>query len=434
MGRLTQKLWSKLTGCNRSFPATKHCENMERPSEPLCRPRCGPSQHQLIYVEESPGLPVDHTYNLSPVSLWPKRIEEGDPLQDEEKLLHGLQIVNPGQEGLNTLAKAPSDEALLPLRWGSDRRATGRSKTGLQIQVPSRKAAAAFGVISGKSITYTYTSSSSSSGGRTTNSFGAVGDHLSPAKLSLSSSNPAARANHSALCGPERAVASATCHTTSPLANLVLNSEPDESPYKLVVAGELGPTRQSFAPYLVTNLRIVPVRRRSLSDLIDGQPCLSCSPVQGSKPAIASTHANSYRSSSGYSKAIQRESYVLPKELDSTQHEQPPMWARKGLPFELKRKALSGESIHLNILQYNLDPSTFSLPYGVSDPKAPKGTHANSIEVQGLHHEVNKRLEPASFGSERSLVFDQGCKQSLANCVGEQKVGREDNLLVFNHS
>ena len=63
----------------------------------------------------------------------PKYIENGDPLRDEEKLLQGLPIVEPGDEGLNTIRKVPSDQALLPLRWGSSRRTTGRSKSGLQV-------------------------------------------------------------------------------------------------------------------------------------------------------------------------------------------------------------------------------------------------------------------------------------------------------------
>lgn len=75
--------------------------------------------------------------NVQPsVFRKPKYIENGDPLKDEEKLLQGLPIVEPGDEALNTIRKVPSDQALLPLRWGSSRRTTGRSKSGLQVCDP----------------------------------------------------------------------------------------------------------------------------------------------------------------------------------------------------------------------------------------------------------------------------------------------------------
>ena len=67
----------------------------------------------------------------------PKYIENGDPLQDEEKLLQGLPIVEPEDVVTNTIRKVPSDEALTPLRWGSNRRASGRSKSGLQVRLPN---------------------------------------------------------------------------------------------------------------------------------------------------------------------------------------------------------------------------------------------------------------------------------------------------------
>ena len=80
----------------------------------------------MTFAKKSPDseLPVFHK---------PKYIENGDPLQDEERLLQGLPIVEPGDESSNTIRKVPSDQALMPLRWGSSRRATGRSKSGLQV-------------------------------------------------------------------------------------------------------------------------------------------------------------------------------------------------------------------------------------------------------------------------------------------------------------
>ena len=65
----------------------------------------------------------------------PKYIENGDPLRDEEKLLQGLLIVEPEDVMTNTIRKVPSDEAFMPLRWGSNRRVTGRSKSGLQVRL-----------------------------------------------------------------------------------------------------------------------------------------------------------------------------------------------------------------------------------------------------------------------------------------------------------
>ena len=69
----------------------------------------------------------------------PKYLEKGDPLQDEETLLQGLPIVEPGYEAFNTIRKVPSDQALMPLRWGSSRRASGRSKSGLQVRLISEQ-------------------------------------------------------------------------------------------------------------------------------------------------------------------------------------------------------------------------------------------------------------------------------------------------------
>ena len=65
----------------------------------------------------------------------PKYIGNGDPLQNKEKPLQGLLIVEPEDVATNTIRKVPSDEVLMPLRWGSNRRATGGSKNGLQVRL-----------------------------------------------------------------------------------------------------------------------------------------------------------------------------------------------------------------------------------------------------------------------------------------------------------
>lgn len=117
--------------CPRSSPASDYSKQGDTPSARLSKLGCGPYRRQqhassMTFAKKSPDseLPVFHK---------PKYIENGDPLQDEERLLQGLPIVEPGDESSNTIRKVPSDQALMPLRWGSSRRATGRSKSGLQV-------------------------------------------------------------------------------------------------------------------------------------------------------------------------------------------------------------------------------------------------------------------------------------------------------------
>lgn len=111
--------------------ASDYSKQGDTPSARLSKLGCGPyrgQQHTSNKVLINAGLNVE-----SIVFRKPKHIEEGDPLQDEEKLLQGLPIVEPEDEAINTIRKVPSDQALEPIRWGGTRRATGRSKSGLQV-------------------------------------------------------------------------------------------------------------------------------------------------------------------------------------------------------------------------------------------------------------------------------------------------------------
>ena len=117
--------------------------------------------------------------------------DDGDPLQDDSRLLKGLRITESDENDPTAVRKVPSEQALSKFRWGSHHRTSGRSRSGLQIQVPGRKIPLepiVSATTSAKSIVYTYESSSSSSG-RTTQSFGAIGDHLPSARSALLSSN-----------------------------------------------------------------------------------------------------------------------------------------------------------------------------------------------------------------------------------------------------
>ena len=121
----------KLISCGRSATASEHCKQGDRPSAQLSRLGFGPhrgQQHTSNQASTNTDLNVEWS-----VFRKPKHIEKGNPLQDEEKLLQGLPIVEPEDEVINTIRKVPSDQTLMPLRWGSNRRATGRSRSGLQV-------------------------------------------------------------------------------------------------------------------------------------------------------------------------------------------------------------------------------------------------------------------------------------------------------------
>ena len=124
---------SKLTSCNRLAPASDYSKQGDTPSARLSNLGCGThhgQQHTSSWTSASTHV------NVEPLGFRkPKYIEKGDPLQDGEKLLQGLPIVESEDEVTNAIRKVPSDQALMPLRWGSNRRKTGRSKSGLQVRL-----------------------------------------------------------------------------------------------------------------------------------------------------------------------------------------------------------------------------------------------------------------------------------------------------------
>jgi len=280
-------------------------------------------------------------------------INDGDPLLDDEKLVQGPRLAQPGDDGLNALIKVPSDQVLAKFRWGSKHRTSGRAKTGLLIQVPGRETSISLvkgGPITGNSIMYAYTSSSSSSG-RTTNSFGAVGDHLSSTtksnRWSLNAlpsvkEDSSAASHESRIYHPENsALASAGANVRSPLANLLHDSIPD-SIFPLLAVGEAGPLQQPVAAQIVAPSSVRTLRRRSLSDLIEPHPLLSSSARQEASNSIGTQ--------------------MIAAEPTQTA----PVWHRTGPPFlPGTRHTTRGVNNSFPLDEY-LDPEAFTLPYGVS--------------------------------------------------------------------
>ena len=164
----------------------------------------------------------------------------------------------------------------------------------------------------------------------------------------------------------ERADMSANGRTRSPLANLVLSSAPDGEPYQLLALGQIGPWKQPFTPQLVkpSNLSTLIQRRRSLSDLKDAPQARQ--PTVSAKPGAPETQvpANTKIMESDLQTAT-KESLVQQDEVSSSEARDPPMWSRKGLPFEVKRRVRNGLSVPLKSQDYSLDPDKFSLPLGV---------------------------------------------------------------------
>lgn len=239
-----------------------------------------------------------------------------------------------------------------------------------KIQVPSSNAPTSLilgEAITGKSIIYAYTSSSSSSSGRTTSSFGAVGDHLASTRSAVLPRTLAAMGDQNPSVKVERSVMSANCRTRSPLADLVLSSTPDEESYQLLALGQVGPWKRPFTPQLVKPSRLCTLiqRRRSLSDLKEAPQARQCSvgvELEAPKPQVP---ANMKVLGPDDIKAVRKDSLVQTDEVSSIEAKEPPVWSRKGLPFEENRRARSGLRVHLRYQNYSLDPETLSLPYGV---------------------------------------------------------------------
>lgn len=253
---------------------------------------------------------------------------------------------------------------------------TGRSKSGLQISVPGRKALESVstvdsGPFSGKSIIYTYISSSSSSG-RTTASFGAVGDHLASAK-GLSSNERLPVLHEDLSVRSTENPLNAESNGCSLLAKLRADSIPDEDQYKLLVIGETGPCGQGIEPFLVSQsaFSFLPRRRRSLSDLVDNprgglrssqSNVVSSSSVLQSNKALVTAHPevnHSWLGSPAHSTDFE----------DSTAISEPlivPVWQRRGPPFKVVSRQATGRSMQIVSSDNKLDPPTFQLPFGVS--------------------------------------------------------------------
>lgn len=239
----------------------------------------------------------------------------------------------------------------------------------LKILVPNNNAPISFspgGVTAGKSIIYAYTSSSSSSG-RTTSSFGAVGDHLASTRSAILPGTLEAMGDRNPSTKSERAVMSANGRTRSPLADLVLKSTPDEEPYQLLALGQVGPWKQPFTAQLVkpSNLSTLIQRRRSLSDLKEAPQVRQL--LVSAKPGapISQVPASLKKSGPSSIQPIKQDSLVQPNGISSAEAKTPPVWSRQGLPFEVSRRLRSGLSGRLQSPDYSLDPEKFSLPFGV---------------------------------------------------------------------
>ena len=295
---------------------------------------------------------------------------DGDPLQDESRLLQGLRITESDENDPTAVRKVPSEQALSKLRWGSHRRTSGRSRSGLQILVPGRQTPLkpiVTAPVTGNSIVYAYESSSSSSG-RTTQSFGAIGDHLPSARSALPSSSTMLDIPEDSMIRPSlRTVGSSK--TKSALGNLVLESSPDDGSYKLLAVGEVGPTQYNVAPHVVDPSQLVPQRRRSLSDLIEPPTNLS-SQTSPRSPKLAvdlMSAQDAWSSSSVTQFRVTDVPSQSPGATEASGEEIAPVWYRSGPRFGVKAGKGNGERVALNLGHHNLDPTMFSLPQGVSN-------------------------------------------------------------------
>ena len=295
--------------------------------------------------------------------------DDGDPLQDDSRLLQGLRITESDENDPTAVKKVPSEQALAKLRWGSHHRTSGRSRSGLQILVPSRNIPLepiVSATATGKSIIYTYESSSSSSG-RTTQSFGAIGDHLPSARSAILSSSTMLAIPEDSMIRPSLRTP-ASSNIRSPLGDLVLESLPDEGSYKLLAIGEVGPIRNNIVPHVVDPSQLVPQRRRSLSDLIE-PPALLSSQTSPISPRLAADQMITQDESSSSSVTQFSVPDILPQSPEATETSgevTAPVWYRSGPPYGAKVGRGIGERVALNLRHRDLDPATFSLPYGVS--------------------------------------------------------------------
>ena len=266
-----------------------------------------------------------------------------------------LRTIYPSQKSKNQFDKNKSDTLSCNFFSWSLKTNSGNAK----ILVPSNNAPTSLMLgeaLSGNSIVYTYASSSSSSSGRIVSSFGAVGDHLTPIGPANLPRSAEATGGRSPSARPERAIRSATTRRTrSPLADLVLSSTPDEEPYQLIALRHIGPWKQPFTPQLVkpADLCVLTRRRRSLSDLKEAPQARQ--PWVGAEAGASKSQVAANMDTLGLDsvQTVGKDSLKQPDELSSMVATTPPVWSRKGPPFDPNRR------------DHNLDPQTFSLPFGV---------------------------------------------------------------------
>ena len=337
------------------------------------------SHHQQSKSQqlESYGVITDITF------FKPNIIEDGDPLNSPSRLQSGAILIDVEHDLPNTMKKSPSNQELSKSKWGTPGRTiSGRSKTGLQIRVPDRQTnrpVPTGAALYDKSIVYVY-SSSSSGDGRTSHSFGAIGDRRSPRPEPLSApsasntperprvrlpataghyrpspvhnlvdySNPryedhglpmadenigpsTALLTYNALGNSQIQVPATAGHLQYPtLHDLVDDSTPDSDQYVLLVAGETGPLRRSIVPYRIkpSELEVRTRRRRSMTDLKETPitspkhtegPSTKSMSHQGSAPSLNAPASNSSFPVDGTSK--ESKSIIAP------------MWRRSGPSF-----------------------------------------------------------------------------------------------------
>ena len=153
----------------------------------------------------------------------------------------------------------------------------------------------------------------------------------------------------------------------SPLADLVLSSAPDEEPYPLLALGHVGPWKKTFTPQLVkpSNLSALIQRRRSLADLKEVPKTRASLVSAESGAAKLQVTANMKAPRSDDFQDVGLDSLIRPDGVSSDDAKDPPVWSRRGLPFEANRRVRSGLHVPVGNPEYNLDPDTFSLPFGV---------------------------------------------------------------------
>ena len=327
----------------------------------------------------TPSSPFNHLRS-------PRFIENGDPLSDDGRLLYGPLISNEEEpQSPEVLKKSPSDQALSPFRWGSSHRKTGRSKTGLSITVPcpsvvgelqkqAQDSASVPGpIFRDKSILYTY-SSSSSGGNKTGSSFGAIGDHTNPNSARLNSPADMRIPGHSTRPRLEGADQPDKAGEESTLQQLVENSQPDLQMYDILIIGETGPLSQPRRARIVNASEFSPVlhRRRSLNDLVER---LSTGNLPPDLEHVSDATDN------------QPSKSVSPRNQGNSAHSivplepvrMPEIWRRRGPSFRQLALLALNQLGTGTATDGELDPSTFSLPYGVSGPSL-KGNLTRAYE------------------------------------------------------